>query len=157
VNNQYSPEIIDVTSQVVADSATWNMAYYLSTFTLGDITEIIYWSPVTEDDKFTFTTPPAVVSVEDANIPTKFQVFQNYPNPFNPSTIIRFTLPQQSLVKLEVYDILGQRVKELINTELTAGTHEVLFNASTLASGVYFYMLNVKDKFFDVKKMILLR
>ena len=75
----------------------------------------------------------------------------------NPTTIIRFTLPQQSVVKLEVYDILGQRVAELVNKELTAGTHEVLFNASNLASGVYFYVLNVKDNFLDVKKMILLK
>jgi hypothetical protein len=142
---------------VVADSATWNVVYYLSTFTLGDITEIIYFGPVTSDDKFNFTTPPAVVSVNDEIIPTRYQVFQNYPNPFNPATIIRFTLPQNGLVKLEVYDILGQRVAELVNKELTAGTHEVLFNASKLASGVYFYMLTVKDKFFDVKKMILLR
>ena len=157
VNTPYSPDIIDVTSQVVADSATWNVVYYLSTFTLGDVTEITYLGPVTSDDKFTFTTPPQVVSVEDENTPTKYEVFQNYPNPFNPTTIIRFTLPQNSLVKLEVYDILGQRVAELVNKELTSGTHEVLFNASNLASGVYFYMLNVKDKFFDVKKMILLK
>jgi len=157
VNTPYSTNLIDVTSQIVADNATWNVVYYLSTFTLGDVTDVIYLGPVTADDKFTFTTPPGVVSVDDENVPTKFQVFQNYPNPFNPATIIRFTLPQQSLVKLEVYDILGQRVAELVNEELTAGTHEVLFNASNLASGVYFYMLNVKDKFFDVKKMILLK
>lgn len=139
------------------DFYTWNNVWYLSQWTTGDLIETIYLSPVTSDDKFTFTTPEGVVSVEDESIPTRFQVFQNYPNPFNPSTKIKFTLPQQALIKLEVYDILGQRIAQLVNTELTAGTHEVLFNASNLASGIYFYVLNVKDKFFEAKKMILLK
>jgi hypothetical protein len=157
VNTPYSPNLIDVTSQLVEDNATWNVIYYLSTFTLNDITKVIYFGPITSDDKFTFTTPEGVVSVEDESLPTRFQVFQNYPNPFNPTTKIRFTLPQQALVKLEVYDILGQRIAQLVNTELTAGTHEVLFNASNHASGIYFYVLNVKDKLFEAKKMILLK
>ncbi len=98
-----------------------------------------------------------MVSVDDKSVPTKYQVFQNYPNPFNPSTVIRFTLPQQGLVKLNVYNILGERVAQIINTELTAGTHEVVFNGQNLASGVYFYSINVQDKFFEVKKMLLLK
>jgi len=61
------------------------------------------------------------------------------------------------MVKLNVYNILGERVAQLINTELTAGNHEVVFNGSNLASGVYFYSLVVQDKFFEVKKMILLK
>ena len=84
-------------------------------------------------------------------------MFQNYPNPFNPSTRIRFTLKEQGLVRLNIYNILGERVAQLVNTELNAGTHEVMFDASRLASGVYFYSLDVQDKFFDVKKMILLK
>ena len=61
------------------------------------------------------------------------------------------------MVKLNVYNILGEKVVQLINTELTAGIHEVVFNGSNLASGVYFYSLEVQDKFFEVKKMILLK
>jgi hypothetical protein len=140
------------------DLATWVLVHYGTNYHLDDIVTVIYKGPVQFGiDKFTFTTPEGVVSVEDESIPTRFQVFQNYPNPFNPSTKIRFTLPQQALVKLEVYDILGQRIAQLVNTELTAGTHEVLFNASNLASGIYLYVLNVKDKFFEAKKMILLK
>ncbi len=90
-------------------------------------------------------------------IPTSYHLYQNYPNPFNPTTKIRFNIPVEGIVKLEVYDILGQRVAQLLNTELTAGSHEVVFRGNNLASGVYFYMLNVKDKFFEVKKMILLK
>jgi len=90
-------------------------------------------------------------------IPTSYHLYQNYPNPFNPTTKIRFNIPVEGIVKLEVYDILGQRVAQLLNTELTAGSHEVVFRGNNLASGVYFYMLNVKDKFFEVKKMLLLK
>ena len=108
-------------------------------------------------DEFTFTTPDVVVSVENESIVTTYELFQNYPNPFNPTTKIRFNIPEQGIVKLEVYDILGQRVTQLLNTELTAGSHEVVFIGNKLASGVYFYMLNVKDKFFKVKKMLLLK
>ncbi len=139
------------------DFYTWNNVWYLSQWTTGDFIETIYLGPVTSDDKFTFTTPEGVVSVEDEAIPTRFQVFQNYPNPFNPSTKIRFALPQQALVKLEVYNILGERVVQLINSEFAAGNYEVLFNGSNLASGIYLYVLNVKDKFFEAKKMILLK
>jgi hypothetical protein len=157
VNTTYSTDLIDVTSQLVADNATWNVVYYHSDFIINDEVNLIYLGAINSEDKFTFTTPTPVVSVEDENIPTKYKIFQNYPNPFNPSTRIRFTLPEQSLVKLNVYNILGERVAELINTELNAGNHEAVFNGSNLASGVYFYSLDVQGKFLEVKKMILLK
>lgn len=158
VNTSYSPDLIDVTSQMVADNATWNVVYYLSTFSLNDLVYITYNNPTQFGiDLFNFTTPEPVVSVNDETIPTRFQVFQNYPNPFNPLTVIRFTLPHQSLVKLNIYNILGERVAQLVNTELNAGIHEVVFNGHNLASGVYFYSLDVQNKFFEVKKMILIK
>lgn len=158
INTLYSTDLIDVNSQIVLENATWNVIYYSSTFNVDDIVDITYFNPIQFGvDLFTFTTPQGVVSVEDETIPTKFQVFQNYPNPFNPSTIIRFALPQQGLVKLNVYNILGERVAQLLNTELTSGIHEVVFDGHNLASGVYFYSLDVQDKFFEVKKMLLLK
>ena len=87
--------------------------------------------------------------------PEDYTLAQNFPNPFNPTTIIKFYLKQSGKVKLDVYNIIGQKVAELVNQELTAGFHEVNFNASGLASGVYFYKLNAGDKFLSVKKMIL--
>jgi hypothetical protein len=160
VNSPYDPnQVIQVDNgpDPFNDPATWVLVHYGTNYHLDDIVTVIYKGPVQFGiDKFTFTTPDPVVSVEDENVPTRYQVFQNYPNPFNPSTIIRFTLPQHSLVKLEVYDILGQRVAQLVNKELTAGTHEVLFNASNLASGVYFYQLRANG-FIETKKMILLK
>jgi hypothetical protein len=161
VNSPYDPnQVIQIDNgpDPYNDPATWVLVHYGTNYHADDIVTVIYRGPVQFGiDEFTFTTPEGVVSVDDETIPNRYHVFQNYPNPFNPSTIIRFTLPQKSIVKLEVYDILGQRIEQLINTELTAGTHEVMFNGNKLASGVYFYVLKVQDKFFDVKKMILIK
>ncbi len=87
--------------------------------------------------------------------PDDFQLEQNYPNPFNPSTKIDFFLKESGKVNLDVFNILGEKVIGLINEELPAGSHDVIFNANNLASGIYFYKLNVEDKFNSVKKMIL--
>ncbi len=88
-------------------------------------------------------------------IPSDFQLEQNYPNPFNPSTKIDFFLKESGKVNLDVFNILGEKVIGLINKELPAGYHNIIFNANNLASGIYFYKLNVEDKFNSVKKMIL--
>ncbi len=159
LNTPYDPNHIANGEMGGSDTAsyTWNNVWYRSQWTTGDLIETYYHSHITSVDKFSFTTPDPVVSVEDESMPTAYQVFQNYPNPFNPTTRIRFTLPEQGLVKLEVYDILGQRVAQLVNTELQAGKHEIEFDGRNLASGMYIYLLNVKDKFFEAKKMILLK
>jgi hypothetical protein len=84
-----------------------------------------------------------------------FSLNQNYPNPFNPSTKIRFILKENGKVKLVVYNLLGEMVSELINSEMTKGLHEIEFNAAHLASGVYIYRLDVENKFSSIRKMIL--
>ncbi len=85
-----------------------------------------------------FNTPTGTRSVENNNeIPQKFELSQNYPNPFNPSTKINFNLPSPSNVKIFIYNILGERVRELVNGQVTAGEHTVNFNAVNLASGIY--------------------
>ncbi|MDZ7762994.1 MAG: T9SS type A sorting domain-containing protein [Melioribacteraceae bacterium] len=98
-----------------------------------------------------------VNSVRDLDaLAKKFELSQNYPNPFNPSTVIKFAIPQTSEVSLKVYNVLGQEVKTLINTEMNAGSYEVKFNASQLASGIYFYSIQAGD-FTATKKMMLLK
>ena len=72
------------------------------------------------------------VSSETNNLPSKFLLQNNYPNPFNPSTIISFTLPINSRVRLEIYNILGQKVADLINKQMNAGSYNITFNASNL-------------------------
>jgi hypothetical protein len=89
-------------------------------------------------------------------LPSEFNLIQNYPNPFNPATTIRFSIPENSNVSIKVYDITGSEVAELINNEMNAGTHEVNFDASNLASGTYIYVLTAKD-FVQTKKMQLLK
>ena len=90
------------------------------------------------------------------SIPVEYTLEQNYPNPFNPSTTIRYQIPKDGMVTLKVYDILGAEVATLVNEEKVAGRHEVNFNASSLASGVYIYRLNAND-YVSVKKMVLLK
>jgi hypothetical protein len=96
------------------------------------------------------------VESETSNIPESFSISQNYPNPFNPSTKIKFALPSTENVKIIIYDIAGRQVKELLNQNLTAGTHTVDFDASDLASGTYIYRINAGN-FVESKKMLLLK
>ena len=99
-------------------------------------------------------------SVNDNNdyTPVNYLLEQNYPNPFNPSTVIRYSLKKETLVKLEVYDITGSRVAVLVNKRQAAGGYTLEFNAAEykLSSGVYLYKLSSGD-FTSVKKMLLLK
>jgi len=90
-------------------------------------------------------------------IPDVYALEQNYPNPFNPSTVIEFSLPEDvSNVQLTIYDVLGQRVAQLVNTSLKAGKYSYQWNAGTVATGMYIYELRT-DKFVSIKKMVLLK
>ena len=89
-------------------------------------------------------------------MPGKFALYQNYPNPFNPETIIRFDLSKRAQVKLEVFNLLGEKVIVLVNNTFNAGEHIVLFNARDLSSGIYFYRLT-NDGFSQTKKMVLMQ
>ncbi|HEY6626475.1 MAG TPA: phospholipase D-like domain-containing protein, partial [Ignavibacteriaceae bacterium] len=88
--------------------------------------------------------------------PTYYSLYQNYPNPFNPVTTIRFQIPSRQKVELTVFDILGREVANLLDEEKLAGVYEVKFNASNLASGVYFYRLKTQE-FVTSKKLLLLK
>ncbi len=91
-------------------------------------------------------------------VPAKFQLSDNYPNPFNPTTNISFSIPMALDVKINIYNVLGQRVVTLNEGELTAGTYNVRWNGrdqmgNTLASGIYFYELQAGEQFKQIKKM----
>jgi surface protein len=89
-------------------------------------------------------------------LPLVFALDQNYPNPFNPTTTIRYDLPESADVRLEVYNVMGQRVAVLVNAGQTAGSHSVSFDASNLASGVYHYRLQSGNEVLT-KKMTLIK
>jgi|GEM_PF-889086 len=89
-------------------------------------------------------------------LPVTYELKQNYPNPFNPTTLIRYALPRDEQVKLEVCDMLGRMVMTMVNERQQAGYHEAVFRPIGLASGVYFYRLQV-GAFFAKRKMLLMR
>ncbi|GEM_PF-6963026 len=92
----------------------------------------------------------------DSHLPKKFALHNNYPNPFNPSTTILYDLPKDSQVKITVYDINGEKVKTLIDRYVQAGYHNIVFDASKLSSGIYFYQIKAGN-FSSVKRMLLIK
>ena len=99
---------------------------------------------------------PIGIEPVSGNIPARYSLGQNYPNPFNPVTNISFDIPKSGNVKLVVFDINGKETATVINRNMIAGTYKADFDASNLASGVYFYRL-IADGFTDVKKMVLVK
>ena len=100
---------------------------------------------------------PVTGGIEDNhNKPINYELSQNYPNPFNPSTRISYSLNDEVQVNLSVYDMLGRKVAELVNSKQSAGSYSIQFDASSVASGTYFYKLTAGE-FISVKKMVLLK
>lgn len=104
---------------------------------------------------------PQAVSLQPVTLVTSYALGQNYPNPFNPSTIIEYQLPVDGRVTLKVYDVLGREVRTLVDDSKAAGRYETRFDASSLASGIYFYRVNITDNngknFVSTKKMLLVK
>ncbi|MEW6196917.1 MAG: T9SS type A sorting domain-containing protein [Bacteroidota bacterium] len=92
----------------------------------------------------------------NSSIPSTYELKQNYPNPFNPTTTISYSLKEKGLVQLNVYNVLGQKVAELVNQRQEAGNHSVTFNGSGLPSGIYIYRIQ-SSEFSDSKKFILMK
>ena len=90
------------------------------------------------------------------DVPAEFVLSQNYPNPFNPSTTINYYVPKESYVSIKVYDFLGREITTLVSEMKSTGSYELLFNASSLPSGTYFYVMTA-DSYSDTKKMVLLK
>ncbi len=121
-----------------------------------DLHTVVSGSPTTLYSPGWDASPLTEVRDEHGKIPSKFTLWQNYPNPFNPSTVIRFDLPKAGNVVLNIYDILGRRVAQLINKKLRAGNYKFTWNASNLSTGVYLYQLKVNNRIIT-KKMLLLK
>jgi len=136
----------------------------------GDYIGIDSWGgkviPVWTDERagnfdmeiYTASIPDTVIGIKPISdkIPRSFKLYQNYPNPFNPSTMIRFDIASANNVSIVVYDILGREIAKLVNENLKPGSYETQWNASGLATGVYFYRLTAGD-FTTIKKMVVLK
>jgi len=141
-------EITDTTylfTGLLSDKNYWWRVKALNPAGWGDYSEVR-----------TFSTLFVGVKDDGPQIPTKFSLEQNYPNPFNPATMITYSLANESQVSLKIYDVMGREVAELVSGRQAAGSYNVEFNASSLASGTYIYKLTAGD-FISVKKMVLLK
>jgi len=133
-----------------ADSLDASEKYYwrvrsISDFGTGD------WS-----DKRSFTTE-MVTSNDFEELPEQYSLYQNYPNPFNPITTITYSLPKSGLTSLRVFNLLGHEVANLVDNELkSAGSHDVLFDASNLSSGTYLYKFSAND-YTEIRKLTLIK
>ena len=105
--------------------------------------------------RFTMSGTSAIVT-QTSTLPSNFNLKQNYPNPFNPSTTVSFSLPFNSTVALNVYDLNGKQVMDVMNENKSAGTYSVVVDASALPSGTYFYRLRA-GAFTSMKKMVLIK
>jgi len=141
-----------------ASTTTWytttvpvNLQHGIDSIQIG-----LFWGWMSLDYLGVPTHVLTSVEPQPGNIPLAFALHQNYPNPFNPSTTIDYQIPKQGNVSLKVYDIVGRLVRTLVNEVQGAGAYKVRFDASTLASGVYFYRLQAGSNV-SAMKMILVK
>jgi len=145
----------DIVSRTIDLGETWSIipeASGVYLYLLIDSNDHFYLS--TSEGLF-FLDSLVTSIVSNGQVEKSFDLQQNYPNPFNPKTVINYQLKVNSDVKLFVYDVLGREVKTLVNKIQPAGKHKVTFNASNLASGIYYYKLRTND-FEQTRKMLLL-
>lgn len=135
----------------VDPNINWNFEGFVATILTGDNFQDIT-TPV-----FHTSNLKLDVNSQSPTIPNEYELSQNYPNPFNPNTKIRFALKAESDVKLVVYNLLGETIKELVNNKIAAGHHEYTFNSDDLPSGTYIYRLEANNQTIGVKKMTLVK
>jgi len=101
-------------------------------------------------------TPPVSIGPDPIDLPNTVKLYQNYPNPFNPTTTIQYTLPENAQVRLDVYNIAGQRIATLVNENQAQGTHFSVFDATRLSSGIYLYQITANGVS-ETRKMLLIK
>jgi len=143
-------------------NGTWMLFFNqggASTWTTGDVFKIEYPNPLTSEDVYRLSV---ITGIEElAGTVKDFRLFQNYPNPFNPETSIRYEVPTTSKITLEIFNILGQKLKTLLDEKKTPGQYSVIWDGTNelghkVSSGLYIYRLE-GDGFVKNRKMILLK
>ena len=127
----------------------------------GTIEEVFTSNAMMSVKNFQFSSSPLTADEDIDQIPTRFALEQNFPNPFNPVTTLRYTVPEQELVNISVYDMRGNLVKKMVNTSQSPGIKTVRWDATdsqgnTVSAGVYLYKIQA-GTFSQTKKMILLK
>ncbi|NIR64214.1 MAG: T9SS type A sorting domain-containing protein [candidate division Zixibacteria bacterium] len=135
---------------------TWAFAHHVAvTGSLAYVADDEDGLYIIRNDLLTWVSPPTT------NKPNQFILSQNYPNPFNPETIIRYQLPTNSKVQLTIYNLLGQKVRTLVNDKQQNGIYEVIWDGRNefgqeVSSGIYIYRLKIDNQVAS-RKMVLLR
>jgi hypothetical protein len=158
-------------TQVTGGPYLWTDLVMINFATNGIITvPVVYWNiwsnywqvydsdniSVWDIGSFDNISNPTNIEEEPINVVSNFNLSQNYPNPFNPATTIRYEVPANTYVSLIVYDMLGNEVERLVDSEKPTGVYEVKFQGENLASGIYIYRLTTGE-FSESKKMIFLK
>ncbi len=125
----------------------------------GDSMFINTTRPLTKNDRFRFTTSPSTVlsaGTRTGSVASSFRLEQNYPNPFNPATTIRYSMDRSGMVRLRIFNVLGQEVRRLVDEYQLRGEYKLSFSPDDLASGIYFYSLELEQRKVT-KKMIYMK
>ncbi|RMD50031.1 MAG: T9SS C-terminal target domain-containing protein [Ignavibacteria bacterium] len=138
-------------------SSSWSLGY---SYPIGTKINVLYYDELLVGTDLGFYGHSGVMLTgikreELSQQPEKFELMQNYPNPFNPSTNITYIIPEQTEVTLKIYNLLGKEIAELVNENQQAGRYTVSFDASNLASGIYFYKLKAGNQLFTRKMMLI--
>jgi hypothetical protein len=164
--NNYGFEIERLAGNIEADAGSWEKIgfikgngnsnspkdyYYVDGNLTGGSKFLYRLKQIDNDGKFTYSE-----EVYAEIIPYKYELFQNYPNPFNPETNINFTLPFAGRVRLDIYNIIGEHMVTLLDKDMEAGFHSILFKENNLTSGTYIYRIQAND-FSQTKKMLLIK
>ncbi len=158
-NNQLEIKIDRSVLNQDADIISLNFHWVDNIQKLNDITEFFVNGDSAPDRRFNyhFTNYEQFVDVRRASaFPISYSLSQNYPNPFNPTTVIQYSIPATSTVKMQIFDALGRQVAELVDAEKAPGIYSVEFDATGFASGVYFYSITAGD-FHSIKKLMLVK
>jgi hypothetical protein len=150
-------EKVESDTSIVLEESLPTGVYYWKVAAI-DTDSLITWGTQSDQNPFRFEIVKTTSNESmDGELPLEFTLKQNYPNPFNPSTMLEFGLPKVSDVRIEVFNVLGQKVSTLINSEtLNAGWHTVRFDATNLSSGVYLYRIQ-SEGVVQTRQMILIK
>ena len=142
-----------------------NYSAYLTIESTGELINMQESSSITFSGNFpqnvSITAVAEILSIEDELLPEVFALHQNYPNPFNPTTQIKYDLPEDALVAINIYDLMGRSIKSLVNSNQSAGYRSIQWNATNnlgepVSAGMYIYMIQAGE-FRQTKKMVLLK